>query len=238
MSMMLRFLSSPVATATGRAGGRRIAPVTFAADQNPILTASWFASSASSSSSSSVHLLVNAVGKDRLGIVSDISKHVTELGGNVGESQAAKLGSYFSMMMLIQIPEAQKAPLESQLKDLEGMNTTVFEAEGPSESSYTPQIACKFGMIEQASRFSFWSFCLCLRDLVVVSHSAKLIDMLLCYWQLPTLQYTIHHPTNSNKYTHHTHDNRFRKFRIGGRQLPWNCSQGDLLYGVEWIERG
>ena len=76
-------------------------------------------------------------------IVSDISKHVTELGGNVGESQAAKLGSYFSMMMLIQIPEAQKVPLEKQLGGLDGMNTTVFEAEGASESDYTPQIACK-----------------------------------------------------------------------------------------------
>ena len=143
--MISRFITSPIATAAARtAGGPGLLLPVFTAFEAPsnIASASWFSSS-STPPSSSVHLLVNAVGKDRLGIVSDISKHVTELGGNVGESQAAKLGSYFSMMMLIQIPEAQKVPLEKQLGGLDGMNTTVFEAEGASESAYTPQIACK-----------------------------------------------------------------------------------------------
>ena len=126
--MLSRFLSSP---STARAG-RRILPVA----QKAFLT--------SSTNSPEVHLIVNAVGKDRLGIVSDISKHVTEMGGNVGESQATKLGSYFSMMMLINIPATQKSQLESELQGLDGMNTTVFETEGPSESAYTPQIACKY----------------------------------------------------------------------------------------------
>ena len=37
-------------------------------------------------------LIINAVGNDRLGIVSDMSKFVNDAGGNVGESQAAHYG--------------------------------------------------------------------------------------------------------------------------------------------------
>ena len=154
--MISRCITSPIATAAARAaGGPGLLPI-LAAYEAPrnIASVSWFSSS-STPPSSSVHLLVNAVGKDRLGIVSDISKHVTELGGNVGESQAAKLGSYFSMMMLIQIPEAQKVPLEKQLGELDGMNTTVFEAEGASESTYTPQIACKLRFVRCVLLFMF-----------------------------------------------------------------------------------
>jgi glycine cleavage system transcriptional repressor len=86
---------------------------------------------------------VNAVGKDRLGIVSEISKHVTDIGGNVGESQATKLGKHFSMMMMIQIPADQKKTLEDQLATLQGMNTAIFETEPDSPSDYKPQIAYK-----------------------------------------------------------------------------------------------
>ncbi|CAB9508363.1 cleavage system transcriptional repressor [Seminavis robusta] len=93
------------------------------------------------SSSSQSHLIVNAVGKDRLGIVSEISKHVTDIGGNVGESQATKLGSHFSMMMLIQIPAEQKEHFESQLATMADMNTTVFETEAASTTAVSPQIA-------------------------------------------------------------------------------------------------
>ena len=93
------------------------------------------------STASKAHLIVNAVGKDRLGIVSEISKHVTDIGGNVGESQATKLGKHFSMMMIIDIPADQKETLEQQLQTMQGMNTTVFETEADSASDYTPQIA-------------------------------------------------------------------------------------------------
>jgi glycine cleavage system regulatory protein len=88
-------------------------------------------------------LIVNAVGVDRLGIVSEISKHVTDIGGNVGESQAAKLGSHFSMMMLVKVPSEKKEELEAQLKTLKGMSTTVLETD-VSASEFTPKIACKF----------------------------------------------------------------------------------------------
>mmetsp|Transcript_23409 Transcript_23409/g.23644 ORF Transcript_23409/g.23644 Transcript_23409/m.23644 type:complete len:237 (-) Transcript_23409:37-747(-) len=51
-------------------------------------------------------LLINAVGLDRVGIVHDMTKEVIQVGGNVGSSQAAKLGNYFSFMMLVHVPPA------------------------------------------------------------------------------------------------------------------------------------
>jgi len=72
------------------------------------------------------------VGADRPGIVSEVTKHVVEAGGNVGESQAARLGThYFSMLMLCQVPTTQKDAFEKAMHDLEGMNASVFEAEAP-----------------------------------------------------------------------------------------------------------
>ena len=84
---------------------------------------------------------MNAVGKDRLGIVSEITKYVTDIGGNVGESQATKLGHHFSMMMLIQIPTEHRTHFELQLKTMKDMNTAVFETEAKAPSDYTPRIA-------------------------------------------------------------------------------------------------
>jgi len=99
--------------------------------------------STASSGPPQAHLIINAVGKDRLGIVSDISKQVTDMGGNVGESQATKLGSYFSLMMQIDIPADQKSGLEKELLNLKDMTTAIFETEGDPENEYTPKVACK-----------------------------------------------------------------------------------------------
>ena len=95
------------------------------------------------STASQVHLIVNAVGKDRLGIVRDVSEQVTGIGGNVGESQAAKLGSHFSMMMLVHLPADQKSVLEDKLKKLGGLQATVFETQVEA-ADFTPKLACKY----------------------------------------------------------------------------------------------
>jgi glycine cleavage system regulatory protein len=86
-------------------------------------------------------LIINAVGSDRLGIVSDMTKYVTDMGGNVGESQAAKLGSHFSLMMLVTVPEAKVDELTSQLSSMTDMNASVYHStEGKMP---TPKIGCK-----------------------------------------------------------------------------------------------
>ena len=89
-------------------------------------------------------LIINAVGTDRLGIVHDMTKEVIDAGGNVGASQAAKLGEYFSLMMLVEVPESKIESLKeslSQMQDLSASVCSTKENEGAttfaSSSSYT-----------------------------------------------------------------------------------------------------
>jgi glycine cleavage system transcriptional repressor len=93
------------------------------------------------STSHTSNLIINAVGEDRLGIVSEITKHVTSVGGNVGESRAAKLGSHFSLMMLIQIPSEKITTLKADLATMKDMNVSTFETSAP-KSEVTPRIGC------------------------------------------------------------------------------------------------
>ena len=61
-------------------------------------------SSLTTSSTQTQTVLITAVGLDRVGIVHDLTKAVIEVGGNVGSSQAATLGNYFSFLMLVHVP--------------------------------------------------------------------------------------------------------------------------------------
>ena len=96
-----------------------------------------------SSSSSPVNLVINAVGMDRLGIVSDVTGLVIGAGGNVGDSQAAKLGSHFGLMMEVMLPRDKLDSLKAQLEAMPDMNAAVYE-DPDTESSVTPQVGCKF----------------------------------------------------------------------------------------------
>ena len=70
-------------------------------------------------------LVINAVGTDRLGIVHEMTKEVIDAGGNVGASQAAKLGKYFSLMMLVQVPSKEVQPLIQSLENLDDLSASV-----------------------------------------------------------------------------------------------------------------
>lgn len=88
-----------------------------------------------SSAADTSHLVLNALGPDRLGIVSDLTQKITHVGGSVGESQATKLGSYFSLTMILSVPTAEVDAFKSSLKELQGVETQCIEAEGdPSKS--------------------------------------------------------------------------------------------------------
>jgi glycine cleavage system regulatory protein len=96
---------------------------------------------------SSKNLIINAVGSDRTGIVSDMTKHVIDVGGNVGESKAARLGKYFSVMMVVSVPEEQVSKLNDQLDTMDDLNATVFETFDDDDgsdvvSTVNPAIAC------------------------------------------------------------------------------------------------
>lgn len=88
------------------------------------------------------NLIINAVGKDRLGIVSDVTKMVIDAGGNVGDSQAAKLGSHFSLMMLVTLPKEKVDAFKTSLDSLSDMNAAVYEAEA-GDISMGPEIGCE-----------------------------------------------------------------------------------------------
>jgi len=87
------------------------------------------------------HLVVNAVGNDRPGIVSDITKAVVDAGGNVGDSKASKLGSHFALMMLVSVPQSNGALLKEQLGKMSSMNTSCFETSDPKSVEVQPKIA-------------------------------------------------------------------------------------------------
>lgn len=74
---------------------------------------------------STKQLIINAVGTDRCGIVSDLTKYVTDVGGNVGESQASKLGANFSLLMVVHVPENQVVSLVDHLEEIEDVTASV-----------------------------------------------------------------------------------------------------------------
>ena len=67
------------------------------------------------------HLIIKGIGPDRPGIVSDISKFVTSSNGNIEESRMIRLGSEFSIIMLISIPDNSQDNLSAQLESIEGI---------------------------------------------------------------------------------------------------------------------
>lgn len=84
-------------------------------------------------------LVINAVGLDRPGIVSDITKLVVDQGGNVGESQASRLGSHFGLMMLVEIPTEKSEALQNAVKGMKEMNTTCYDTGDPNTVQVTPE---------------------------------------------------------------------------------------------------
>ena len=90
------------------------------------------------------YLVVNAVGPDRVGIVSGLTKMVVDKGGNVGESQASRLGSHFGLMMLVSVPKKSSQELQTSLKELEGMSTSCYTTDDPNAVQASPGDGCKF----------------------------------------------------------------------------------------------
>jgi glycine cleavage system regulatory protein len=88
-------------------------------------------------------VIINAVASDRVGIVSELTKYVTDVGGNVGESQASRLGSHFSIMMLVHIPENKVVSLVDLLEDVENITASVHMVQSKESPISNAEIACK-----------------------------------------------------------------------------------------------
>ena len=87
--------------------------------------------------------VINAVGLDRPGIVSDLTKVITDAGGNVGESRAVKLGDHFSMMMLADVPENESDVVKEDLAKVDGINTSTFDTTDPNTITINLKTKCK-----------------------------------------------------------------------------------------------
>jgi glycine cleavage system transcriptional repressor len=64
------------------------------------------------------HLAIAALGSDRAGLVHELTRAITECGGNIAESRMASLGSEFAMLLLVNGSWHALAKLESELKRL------------------------------------------------------------------------------------------------------------------------
>ena len=65
------------------------------------------------------HLVISALGKDRPGIVNELSKAILDCGGNVEDSRMTVLGGEFALILLVSGHWSAIAKLEHQLPVLE-----------------------------------------------------------------------------------------------------------------------
>ena len=64
------------------------------------------------------HLAVSAIGSDRTGMVHELTRVISECGGNISESRMANLGTEFAMLLLVSGNWHALAKLETELKRL------------------------------------------------------------------------------------------------------------------------
>lgn len=114
--------------------GSRAARQLFCRNARPNQAVMLTRSFASAGPDNPTKLIINAVGTDRLGIVHDMTKEVIDAGGNVGASQAARLGKYFSLMMLVEVPASAVEPLEESLRTMKDLSASVCVAKDDDDS--------------------------------------------------------------------------------------------------------
>jgi len=71
------------------------------------------------------HIVISAVGTDRIGMVHDLSKAIADCGGTISESRMTALGNEFAMVLLVTGNWHTLAKLEGEFKklgDATGMN--------------------------------------------------------------------------------------------------------------------
>ena len=84
---------------------------------------------------SAAHLLLTAVGPDRLGIVHAIASSVFKRGGTIAASRMAKLDDNFAVVMKLLVPDAAADAVEADLcKALRGIQVSVKRLIGEAET--------------------------------------------------------------------------------------------------------
>ena len=73
------------------------------------------------------HIIIKGIGPDKPGIVSSISGIVTSNSGNIEESRMIRLGSEFSIIIMISIPEEFESTLSDELESIDGIKFYLTE---------------------------------------------------------------------------------------------------------------
>ena len=73
------------------------------------------------------HIIIKGIGPDRPGIVASISRFVTSIGGNIEESRMIRLGSEFSIIMMVAIQEDTLGTLKDSLDGIDGIKFYITE---------------------------------------------------------------------------------------------------------------
>ena len=73
------------------------------------------------------HLIVKGFGPDKPGIVAAISGMVTSNNGNIEESRMIRLGSEFSIIMMVEISEDNLSNLSDDLESIDGIKFYLTE---------------------------------------------------------------------------------------------------------------
>jgi len=78
------------------------------------------------------NIVLTLTGKDRIGIVEEVTKLLLDLGGNVETSRMARLGGEFAILMLVSLPADRLGRLEQDVKRLTagGYKVTTSQTEG------------------------------------------------------------------------------------------------------------
>src|SRR6202012_5976256 len=95
------------------------------------------------------HLAVSAIGGDRTGMVHELTRVISECGGNISESRMASLGTEFAMLLLVSGNWHALAKLETELKRLDAtsnlsihLNRTEPRAARTGLPPYSRDVGC------------------------------------------------------------------------------------------------
>lgn len=80
------------------------------------------------------NIVFTLTGKDRIGIVDEVTKLMLDLGGNVETSRMARLGGEFAILMLVSLPAGELAQLEKASASLAGQGYKITTSQ--TEQTY------------------------------------------------------------------------------------------------------
>ena len=91
------------------------------------------------------YMILFLVGKDRPGIVDDVSTLLFDQGANIEDSRMATMGGCFSIMTLFSCTSSQLEAIEENLENLAklGFQTSLHEAQDPTASPARAELPFK-----------------------------------------------------------------------------------------------